>query len=133
MTRMLVYILAICILLVGLVEEHWVFSMMSVLIASLLVILVTCNSFRVSKHSPKTFHKFVERIGLLVMILSGECILSLILIHEEQRFNTYLTLFEALAVMFTLKNIYFFSNVGMDEGHVLLEPDTPGSSMWVFF
>lgn len=138
--RICTYSFATCIFTAGMFcnyEGHCV----CLVIGLLAMLWVSLTSFMVQPSVTITIEHFVERFGILVMIVTGESILALVLGNttdtdsaEDQWQGTieeYLMIFLAFGIMFFLKNLYFGSNAE-EHYHALNEPGIPGSCLWVF-
>ena len=65
--------------------------------------------------------EYIERVGLIVMITTGESILALIVADFEQTLEHYAIVLIAFFTMFLLKSIYFESHSETPDMHALAE------------
>jgi len=129
--RLCAYLCSITILCLGIWYHGYKVQLCCVCATVFIHGWIGVNSFRVFDQVHLTFEPFVERFGLFVMVVLGESILALVLMPESLDWEVYGAIFLGLMIMFHMKNIYFWSNVDIDNGHALTEMNSPGACFWV--
>jgi len=129
------YGLSVIIMGVGVMIDTYEAYIACLTIGIFITFWVSLTSFLVQHENEVTVEHFVERFGILVMIVTGESILALILGDStdsfKQQFEDYCLVFLSFSIMYVVKDIYFQSTAE-EEDHALMEDSMPGSCSWVF-
>lgn len=133
--RIWTYAIAIVINSIGGYFTFWV-NYAAMLVSCGIVFYVSLTSFIPQKQTNLTVDHFVERFGLLIMISTGECILSLIIGNESddsyaQTFNENAVILLSFTIMYIVKDVYFNSDAPANL-HALTKTELPSACLWVF-
>jgi len=120
---------------IGGICEYWV-NFTTIFLSCSLVFYVTLTGFIAQDQKDLTIEYFVERLGLLIMITTGESILALVIGDTEmagaysQTFQDHSIIVGSFSMMYLIKDLYFSSDVPI-RLHALRKTVFPGAPAWV--